>query len=44
MKKRTMLLRFASLLTVMSLLLSACSSPKEPSPTPTPQEEETEEE
>ena len=44
MKKRTILLRFASLLTVMSLLLSACSSPQEPSPTPTPQEEKTEEE
>lgn len=43
MKKRTMLLRFASLLTALSLL-SACSSPKEPSPTPTPQEGETEEE
>ncbi len=43
MKKRTMLLRFASLLTVMSLLLSACSAPKESSPTP-PKEETKEEE
>ena len=41
MKKRTMLLRFASLLTALSLL-SACSAPKESSPTP-PKEETGEE-